>query len=379
MSKLQKLTSVRRNIICENKNSIYNYFAWPSVVRLPDTTLAMVASGFRLKHICPFGKGVICYSRDDGNTWTKPAVVIDTPLDDRDCGITVFGDNKVIMTSFNNKIAFQFDRNENNKENPDYLLIKKYLERIAQTDAEEKFLGSTYCISEDGGYTFGDIQRVPVTAPHGPCKMNDNTLLYIGRVFVTKGSDEENNLTHIQCYKQNKNGKFEFSSQIENITDEYGDMLSCEPHAIVLPDGKIIVHIRVQRQFSLNKKGEHPVFTIYQSESYDNASTFTKPHPILPSTGGAPPHLIRHSSGILISVYGYRNVPYGIRVMFSYDCGVTWDTDYILNDDAPNADLGYPATAELTDGSLLTVYYQYPKNKNHAVIMQNIWRLPENQ
>ena len=30
----------------------------------------------------------------------------------------------------------------------------------------------------------------------------------------------------------------------------------------------------------------------------------------------------------------------------------------LLFDDAPDTDLGYPSTVELSDGSLLTVYYQ---------------------
>ena len=77
------------------------YFGWPTVTRLPDGTLAMAASGFRLEHVCPFGKGVIAYSKDEGESWTHPAVVIDTPLDDRDCGLTCFGEGKVILTSFN--------------------------------------------------------------------------------------------------------------------------------------------------------------------------------------------------------------------------------------------------------------------------------------
>ncbi len=369
---MKKLESLTGSTICKNDCSIYNYFAWPTVTRLPDSTLAMVASGFRLKHICPFGKGIICYSRDDGKTWTNPAVVIDTPLDDRDCGITVFGGNKVIMTSFNNKISFQTDINERSPEKPDYALVKAYLDRILHTDAEEKYLGSTYCISEDGGYTFGSIQRVPVTAPHGPCVTPGGRLLYTGRVFSSDDSFKKDDSVHIQCYIQNGCGEFEYLSRIENVEDEYGKLLSCEPHTIILPDGKIIVHIRVQRYGS-----GHPVFTIYQSVSYDGAKTFTKPQALLAAKGGAPAHLIRHSSGILVSVYGYREPPYGIRAMLSCDDGETWDTDYILVDDAPNSDLGYPASVELPDASILTVYYQYPQHENHAVIMQKIWILPE--
>ena len=63
--------------------------------------------------------------------------------------------------------------------------------------------------------------------------------------------------------------------------------------------------------------------------------------------------------------------------MFSKDNGVTWDTEYILRDDAPSDDLGYPATVELKDGSLLTVYYQKETLDGPCVIMQSIWELPE--
>lgn len=83
-------------VICSNRNSLHNYFAWPSVARLPGGALAMVASGLRVKHVDPFGKGILCYSFNEGRTWTAPAVILDTPLDDRDCGIVAFGDNVMV-------------------------------------------------------------------------------------------------------------------------------------------------------------------------------------------------------------------------------------------------------------------------------------------
>ena len=96
---------IDKRVICSNPDSVFNYFGWPTVTRLPDGALAMAASGFRMRHICPFGKGVICYSFDEGMSWTRPAVVTDTPLDDRDSGIAAFGGNRAIFTSFNNSIA----------------------------------------------------------------------------------------------------------------------------------------------------------------------------------------------------------------------------------------------------------------------------------
>ena len=45
--------------ICSNPNSMHNYFGWPSVARLQDGSLMTVASGFRIAHICPFGKVIV--------------------------------------------------------------------------------------------------------------------------------------------------------------------------------------------------------------------------------------------------------------------------------------------------------------------------------
>jgi len=367
---MSKKINTLDSLICQNNDSVFNYFGWPSVIRLPDGTLAMAASGFRVDHVCPFGKVVICYSKDEGKTWTSPSIVIDTPLDDRDAGIAVFGDNKVIVTSFNNRISFQREHVDRRPQHIRHHLMDSYL-RCIEPDAdaiEAKYLGSTYKISDDGGYTFGELKRIPVTANHGPCVMGDGTLLYIGRTF---DATVDNAVDRLECYMQNEQGEFEYLSHIENIRDEYGPLLSCEPHSIVLPDGKIIVHIRVQRY-----DGPRPVFTIYQSESYDDGRTFTKPHPI-GLEHGAPSHIMRHSSGILIASYGYRLEPYGQRVMFSTDEGETWDRDYILRDDGPSIDLGYPATVELKDGSLLTVYYQQEKGRDNCSIMQSIWELPK--
>ena len=104
---MNKIELVENKVICENPHSPFNYFAWPTVERLPSGELAMVCSGFRTAHVDPFGKLVICYSRNEGKTWTRPAVLIDTPLDDRDGGICTFSGGRVMVTTFNNTIETQ--------------------------------------------------------------------------------------------------------------------------------------------------------------------------------------------------------------------------------------------------------------------------------
>ena len=83
-----------------NTESHHAYFAWPTIARLQNGKICVGASGYRVEHICPFGKGVIAMSTDNGETYSKPVAVFDTALDDRDVGLTAFGESGLIATSF---------------------------------------------------------------------------------------------------------------------------------------------------------------------------------------------------------------------------------------------------------------------------------------
>lgn len=354
--------------IISNPESKHNYFAWPTVARLQNGRIAVVASGFRLGHICPFGKTVIVYSDNDGESYTLPAPVFDTVLDQRDGGIVPFGESNVIVTSFNNSIEFQ----RHNGISSEY--CSSYLNTVS-SDEEKKVLGSNFRISKDFGVSFGEIFKSPVTSPHGPVELPDGTLLWVGRTFNPMNA-QKIGADFIRAYKiMFEDGSMEFVGEIENINIDGEAPLSCEPHAIVLEDGTVLVHIRVHNY----KRG---IFTIFQSQSKDNGKTWTKPEKILSNSGGAPAHLFMHSSGTLISTYGFRGEPYGtkpygIKAMFSKDNGKTWDVGYDLYENNISSDLGYPSTIELLDGSLLTVFYAKPVEDGPAVIMQQKWRFED--
>ncbi|MBR4236052.1 MAG: exo-alpha-sialidase [Clostridia bacterium] len=358
-------------VICQNEGSVFSYFGWPSVARLDDGTLAMACSGYRMRHVCPFGKAVISYSRDGGMTWTRPTPVIDTYLDDRDSGIVLIGNGRAIFTSFNNTVAQQrVWAQKLGEDTPEQRASKAftlaYLDLLDTVPDAEKQLGSTYAISDDGGYTFGEVRFTDISTPHGPMTTRSGEVLYIGSNYARDYAKNELNRTQVACYRLNDKDAFEFVSGIPDIPNpESGLYFACEPHAIELKSGKILVHIRVQGG----------VFTVYQSESYDGGKTFTQPHRLLSEHGGSPAHLLEHSSGRIVSVYGYRNAPYGIRYMTSDDEGASWDTDNILYDGGESADLGYPASVELADGRILTVYYEKENGTSH--IKQIIWSLDE--
>lgn len=347
-------------IIISAPESHRNYFGWPSAEITKSGRIAVACSGFRLEHICPFGKAVISYSDDGGETFTSPEAVIDTVLDDRDAGLCAFGKSGLILTSFNNSVEFQ--RNNCTREHLKECL--EYLDTVKPED-EKKTIGSEFRISLDNGRTWGEIHRSPITSPHGPTELRDGRILWAGRIFSSDDSFNKNQ-NHIQIWEIEKDGSMKYTGSIENTFENGVILNSCEPHMIELSDGTLICHIRMEG-------GGY--FSTYQSESCDGGRTWTKPHALLSERGGAPAHLLMHSSGVLISAYGYRENPYGIRVMLSTDNAETWQTDLVLYDEGVDNDLGYPATVELPDGSLLTVFYAHENDDSPAVIMAVKWKI----
>ncbi len=57
----------------------------------------------------------------------------------------------------------------------------------------------------------------------------------------------------------------------------------------------------------------------------------------------------------------------------SKDGGETFGEEIKLTENAPSSDLGYPATIQRKDGSLLTIWYE--KENNFSIIKQMIWTL----
>ena len=113
---------------------------------------------------------------------------------------------------------------------------------------------------------------------------------------------------------------------------------------------------------------------MWQSESFDGGRTWTEAHPTL--MWCHPPHLIQLRSGAVLNTYSWRRPPFGQRACLSYDVGETWDVanEMVIRDDALNWDLGYPASAELPDGTILTVCYQVAESGQKPVALWTRFR-----
>ena len=350
--------SATHGVICRLPGERFGYFGWPSVTRMEDGTLVAASSGLRAGHICPWGKTVLFWSRDDGTTWSPPRIVNDTPLDDRDAGIVSLGGSRLLLTWFS-------------------LDVRPYRQSHASQGSEwdkacsqyddalvKKWAGSWIRISEDGGGAWSDFIRAPVNAPHGPIRLRNGELLYFGKCWLNDGSTGP-----IRAASSTDAGRTWQDSGNVPIPAGSKPANFCEPHAIELSPGHLLGLVRSERV-----NDGFVDFHMYQTESTNGGKSWST----LRSTGiyGSPPHLLRHSSSKVICTYGYRQSPCGIRAMISRDEGQTWEHDWIIRDDAPDHDLGYPSTVELADGSLFTVYYQKVPGDEKCSLLWSRWRLP---
>jgi len=357
-------------IIHHVKNSLYGYQGWPTVAKDENGVLYAVCSGFRVQHICPFGKTVMYISKNNGRTWTPPIVINDTYMDDRDAGILYLGNGKMLVSWFTHSPEEYTKRYRDwivNNAGAARQMVEGALADYASLPEEEQVGGSYIRISEDYGVTWGDIIRVPVSAPHGPNVKKDGTLIYFGnkmyRDKVHIGKVDANDWLAF-CVSSDGGQTWQERHTFAMPDWVTEDVDLCEPHVIELPTGRLYGVIRI------DGGGRFSIATTY---SDDGGCTWSE----LVDTGvkGAPPHLLLHSSGALICSFGRRSEPYGEFAWVSYDMGETWAEEYAIDTNATDGDLGYPATVELEDGSLLTVYYQKLPGEEKTSLLYTQWKL----
>lgn len=332
------------------------YHGWPTLARRANGDLIVVYSGGREFHVCPYGRQEMILSRDDGQTWTRPRVLADSALDDRDSGVIETAKGTLIATMFNS-FAYQIHMNAPErllnatfgKETP--AMLRRWHTYDAATTQEQKQAETGYWMmrSTDGGLNWLPRYRVLGYSPHGPVNLLD------GRLFYATSNGRK---------------AIAYTSSDDGLT---WDMLSEMPvragelHAVQAANGTLIVQVR--DKIVVEGKTRQNTSQIL---STDGGRTWTEKVKV---ADGFPSHLIRLKDGTLLMTYGWRQEPFGIRGRISRDHGQTWSDEFILTQDAADWDLGYPSTAQLADGSLLTVWYETPKGTHKAVLRQARWTL----
>ena len=253
------------------------------------------------------------------------------------------------------------------KLSPDVLDQWRHHAEKLTPEIRDEWLGYWTRRSQDNGTTWDAPVRTTGSAPHGPIELSDGRLLFVGR-------RSPHRKTELTVEESRDDGRsWQQIASIQTAPEDDPNQFH-EPHVVETSDGKLVSLFRYHYVAKGAKKRDDRESLLRQSESVDGGKTWT----VAKATGllGYPPHLIRLKDGTLLCVYGRRIPPYGEYACVSRDGGTTWDTENEIKlASAINGDLGYPASAQLEDGSILTVYYQIHKEGEKTCLMGTHWRL----
>lgn len=330
------------------------YHGWATVALGKNGRLHLTYSGGRDFHVCPFGRLEYMVSDDGGESWSWPRVLMDSLIDDRDSGI-LETKNGVLLASFFTSIAYQIHMNA-----PDRLMRKEFgpewdksmfkrwqTAELSATQEERKGdVGYWLVRSTDGGLTWSArYKSEPGYCPHGPINLLD------GRVFYAAGNGKK-----ASAWVSADDGLT--WTHLADLPVRAGEL-----HSVQAANGTLIVHVRASGGGT------------QQVESKDGGKTWSQPRYVTRGYGH-PSHLLRLKDNSILMTYGSRVAPLGMRAKISRDNGESWSEEFFLTKDAHNWDQGYPSTVQLSDGSLVTIWYEAPANSPKAQLRQAKWRLP---
>ena len=148
-----------------------------------------------------------------------------------------------------------------------------------------------------------------------------------------------------------------------------------ENSVVRLKDGRLVAALRRQIPGTRGEGFEDSVIT----ESNDDGKTWSAPRILLP-TAKVHAYLTELSDGRMLCTYSNYHVPWGVSAVVSRDQGRSWDLDNPTRLSVANGYwVGWAATLELDDGSLMTSYAttsyreQLPANVTCEVVR---WWLP---
>ena len=333
------------------------YHGWPTVARRANGDLLLVCSGGREQHVCPFGRVELMVSHDEGRTWGWPLVVLDSDLDDRDAGVLETPRGTLLITSFTS-LAYEPTLAKAAGWPEDRLRAWQAAHGRLDDATRRAQLGQWMIRSEDGGLTWSARYPSLVNSPHGPIALADGRLLYAGKALWTG----ERNLI---CESTDDGRTWRELAEVPTRPGDDAKEGYHELHAVETGDGRLLVQIRNHSQADAGET--------LQCESADGGKTWTVPKPI--GVWGLPSHLLRLRDGRLLMTYGHRRAPFGNQARLSGDHGRSWSEPMVVSGDGPSGDLGYPSTVELSDGRLLSVWYEVRPGSPKAVLRQAIWSL----
>jgi hypothetical protein len=301
---------------------------------------------------------MISISNDEGQTWSTPLVSPNFDWHGVECAsITVLKSGRLLLNQWQfDWLTIEKARTEANRDDLVYPSIwgadlhanaELPTNHLIPKNPENLFPwvrgnGGTYVhISDDSGNTWNKTVTIDTAPFSGGYGMRGGVQIKGGKILLP--------LCDVPQYEK----VFIVTSIDEGLTwsapsliAEIAGLKFEEPAIIALESGELLVLLRE----NTNRK-------MYQLRSLDDGLTWSTPEPT--GIDGYPAHLLQLPSGEILCTYGYRNDPYGIRIVISNDLGHRWNNTEFLTvvDGLPNRNLGYPVTLMRKDGKFNTIYY----------------------
>lgn len=301
---------------------------FPVIAHLGGRELLIVLRG-GAGHIGIEGRLDVVRSTDGGATWGPPLTVADSERDDRNPALGVAPDGTVVLA-----YHWQGCYDATGKWDPS---VGKQDTRVVR--------------STDGGQTWtGDtlINYTPINgaSPFGKIRAVDGVLympIYVGQAIGDAAHAVKVGPATCPTYllRSSDNGRTWGNPILVALGLNEADF-------VVLPDGDLLFAARSEQADEQ---------AIYTCRSSDGGQTWRLTGRVTDASEH-PPDLTLLGNGWVLLTFGHRHPPYGVQGIISKDGGQTWDARRLVYEDTLHGgDIGYPSTARLPDGRLVTVYY----------------------
>ena len=310
--------AAQHQIVCSGK-AAGGYAAFPDVCRLRNGDLFCVFySGYG--HVSPpnaawpkGGRILAVRSSDNGQSWSRPVVVIDTAQDDRDPSVACLHDGTLLLNWFTPR--------------PDQRGKHRVVVLLAR--------------STDQGKTWSKPVKLELHSPYSfACSSPVRELPDGSLILGLYHEDSKKDLAFGATVKSFDGGKT--WKDLTLIGEKAGTYLDAETDVVPLKGGKLLAALRS------STVDMHYAVSDDQGKTWGPVRSF--------GFKGHCPYLLRHRSGIILLAH---RLP-ATSLHWTNDEGKTWHGPVRIN----SVGGAYPSMVELADGHVYCVYYEEGKGSS---------------